>query len=610
LLNLLTRQVELVTYALSQSSPMYAEGIREHTQITIILSERTDMAVVAQQAVLDDVAGSSNTGATVGFLAMIRNSACSGLVGTCSASMTSVGMSGRRMLQREHTRELQASGSTLNVTVSREYDFARSGNVSVPVADLVADGGILVSESQMAGLTAFTTVVTYNPERSNPEDSSPVAIALSADALRFAMAQQLPALQLDITSAIVTPPVMPPSPVPPVPMPLPDHREPSDLKSLAVASPELAIFLAVLMCIAVIFIGLVLMYRHFIRPTKRRGTSPNSSRSAFPDAFGSGKSGSCTSNVGDIAPARTGALKLSMPGLPSLEYRHAGKHTRTSSPAALRPELSVPGKVLLNKEPDEKVEHGKMAQQTTSQVDELDLDETIQGTTPLANAKQEVTSSQKSKEVGAVVVEDFHPAAAAPEDDDDDDEYEYDDEGLSELWDVDGAAAAQLFGMAGVNRRVKGFAGKLAKMGNPAKAIKATNAAAAQQQFAHTATLENTEVLSETLPGCIQSVLEATISHGGEPDDDGQDAVHHPGTASDVTSGSSAADDLKAAADKRWADFQEKQHATKKLKRAAKVARMTLAVSMQPTPVQVLPNCPPALPATDSEERSRNEICE
>jgi len=173
---------------------------------TVMLNEQTAMVVdQGSYQLVNPSTGAPNTYIVQAFNKRVQEAACLGLVGTCVATLPSIG-------RRRHLQSSNAS-NTVDVAVTREYDFAAS-NTTVPVADLVQnEGGVGVMASQTTGLSATTTVNVLGDA-----GSSPLADAIGEQGLGMALASQMPTLVVDIVSGKTTPPAAPPTLPPPPPL--------------------------------------------------------------------------------------------------------------------------------------------------------------------------------------------------------------------------------------------------------------------------------------------------------------------------------------------------------------------------------------------------------
>jgi len=173
---------------------------------TVMLNEQTAMVVdQGSYQLVNPSTGAPNTYIVQAFNKRVQEAACLGLVGTCVATLPSIG-------RRRHLQSSNAS-NTVDVAVTREYDFAAS-NTTVAVADLVQnEGGMGVTASQTTGLSA-TTIVNVLGDAG----SSPLADAIGEQGLGMALASQMPTLVVDIVSGKTTPPAAPPTLPPPPPL--------------------------------------------------------------------------------------------------------------------------------------------------------------------------------------------------------------------------------------------------------------------------------------------------------------------------------------------------------------------------------------------------------
>ena len=176
---------------------------------TVTIMEQTAMAVAAGIFDLIGGAGEYNKYVVLAFIQKVEHAACQGMLGTCVAVLSN--SSGTR-------RRLQGSsggGDSVNISLTREYDFAGS-NSSVSVAALVREGGVAVASAETTRLSAQTTVSVVGDA-----GTSPLTNAVGRDGLGAALAMQLPTLRVTALSATSTPPTAPPSQPPDQPKPPP-----------------------------------------------------------------------------------------------------------------------------------------------------------------------------------------------------------------------------------------------------------------------------------------------------------------------------------------------------------------------------------------------------
>ena len=191
--------VEAQIVASGQSEAHLAsEGLADRAAtFTVIVTEQTAMTVAPGTFKLVRSDGVPNQYIVAAFAGIVQGAACKGLVGTCLVEFPDLGT--RRRLQTS----LEGSG-TVNITLTREYNFAASNLSSV--AALVQESGIAVSSAEMTSLSVTTTITVFGQPESNP-----LADAVGANGLATALAIQLPTIRVSAASATSTPPAHPPN---------------------------------------------------------------------------------------------------------------------------------------------------------------------------------------------------------------------------------------------------------------------------------------------------------------------------------------------------------------------------------------------------------------
>lgn len=146
------------------------------------------------------------------LLSSIEQAACSGISGTCTASL----ISWRR------ARRLQSTTTATLVVLSRVYEYIANSSATVSVGSLIGDAlatsGVSVTSSNVVSLSARSTVVVTGDGITPVEG---IAEALSSEALKSTLANKLPEVAGALVVAEpthVTPPLPPPLPsFPPLP---------------------------------------------------------------------------------------------------------------------------------------------------------------------------------------------------------------------------------------------------------------------------------------------------------------------------------------------------------------------------------------------------------
>ena len=243
---------------------------------TVMLNEQTAMVLDQGGYQLVGPSGAPNKYIVSAFNRRVQDAACSGIVGTCVATIPNIG-SRRRRLQTSANASLPTA--SVNVSLIREYDFAAS-NTSQPVADLVQnEGGVGVVAAETTALSATTTVTVLGEA-----GSSTLADAVGEEGLGMALGYQMPTLVVDIKSATTTPPEAPPNVPPPpsdpppmIPQPKAPPPSPMQQSSVSVALVAVGAACGVLSCCLVI--GLLYLWRQMkpsgakSQPRARRTTA-------------------------------------------------------------------------------------------------------------------------------------------------------------------------------------------------------------------------------------------------------------------------------------------------------------------------------------------------
>ena len=200
-----------IASAAAGASEASADSSAGASAYTVMLNEQTAMVVdPGRYQLVNPLTGATNEYLVLAFSQTLQNAACAGLVGTCVATLPGISSQRRRL-------QSGSGGGSVNVSLTREYDFAAS-NASAsgtPVADLVRQNGVGVVASQTTALSATTTVTVLGDVA-----TSPLAAAVGGDGLGTALALRMPTLAVDVASVAVTPPAAPPS-TPPLPPSVP-----------------------------------------------------------------------------------------------------------------------------------------------------------------------------------------------------------------------------------------------------------------------------------------------------------------------------------------------------------------------------------------------------
>jgi len=136
----------------------------------------------------------------------VRDGACRGMDGTCTASFAS-----SRRIRRLSTETTLEVERIYGYGSSRRKDVSLAANINRPVADIGASVGILTQTS----LEAETTVTKVG----NPESSEINNRLTDTSTFRGELGVWLPGITLDVSEPTLRAPPPPPSPPPPLPPP-------------------------------------------------------------------------------------------------------------------------------------------------------------------------------------------------------------------------------------------------------------------------------------------------------------------------------------------------------------------------------------------------------
>lgn len=215
---------------------------RAGSSVTLVIKDETRLTMDASAYALYDAQGNENRFIILGFEAAVGSAACEGLVGDCRATL----IRARRQLQAS------ASSSSEVVTVAREYDFTASANVSIEIADRVQTGGMPVTDAQTTSLSAVSTVTAPGTA-----DGSPLSQALSTNSFGAKLAQSLPNLRVEVVTTNIGPPALPPAPAPQDPLPMPPPPAPPGLPPSQPPPPSQTDFPVLVALLAVFCTGLI-----------------------------------------------------------------------------------------------------------------------------------------------------------------------------------------------------------------------------------------------------------------------------------------------------------------------------------------------------------------
>jgi len=218
------------------------------------------MAVSSGNYQLVDAQGNANPFIVAAFKSSIQTATCVGLAGTCIVVLP--GIERRRRLQS--ASDSNTNGAIVNVTLTREFDYAQS-NMSVSPSDLMQQAGIEVTAAQTTGLTAATTVTVLGDS-----GSTKMADAVGGQQLGASLAQKYPSLVLDITSVMVTPPTVPPGlppqlPLPPGTPPTPPIDPPAPESSTSTSDSGASVGVALLAVLCALLIVAIFLVRVWYR---------------------------------------------------------------------------------------------------------------------------------------------------------------------------------------------------------------------------------------------------------------------------------------------------------------------------------------------------------
>ena len=235
---------------------------------TVTLTEETAMAVSSGAFQLVDAQGNANPFIVAAFKESIQRASCVGLQGTCIVVLPA--LERRRRLQSSS----ETSGAIVNLTLTREFDYAQS-NMSVSASDLVQQAGMEVAAAQTTGLSAATTVTVLGDS-----GSSNMADAVGGQQLGASLAQKYPSLVLEITSVMVAPPTAPPDlppqlPLPPGAPPIPPGDPPAPASSSSGSNDDTHVGVALLAVLCALLLVAILLVRARIR--RRSGSKGQSS---------------------------------------------------------------------------------------------------------------------------------------------------------------------------------------------------------------------------------------------------------------------------------------------------------------------------------------------
>jgi len=191
-------------------SSSVASGVDPDSTITttVTVSETSELTVDTSSVSLDTYTQ------RLAFTNSIEVLSCSGMSGTCSASLLSwrrreLGSSSE--LRGTHGRAAQSGGAS--ISLAREYDYGASIASNQSAADLVGSS-FTVTASQTTALSASTEVVVVS-ENTN---SDALAASLDTSTLTSALSSRLPGVDLSVEAPqVFTPPKPPPPPPPSLP---------------------------------------------------------------------------------------------------------------------------------------------------------------------------------------------------------------------------------------------------------------------------------------------------------------------------------------------------------------------------------------------------------
>lgn len=301
----------------------------ENVDISIEIVEKSELTF--SQGSLD----LSNQTARSMFALDVEVQVCSGLSGTCQASILSF-----------TRRRGRALASSVTVEVERAYDYVASANVQSPALRLAGAGFNVTSSTQ----TALSTTVTVTKAGAAGSDSFDESFGTQGT-LSSSLSAQLPSITVQVSAPVViTPPLPPPSP-PPSPPALP----PLPLIGNGTATEELpaaaivGIVLAVLVLIAGSAAVLVMLYRKRRLVTKR--VVPVGAQDYVPAVTSTSGAGGATTEPQANAPAdaewrvpqAASGARLGEPGPEVEAVEEAARDAQASaSPPTEKPKVTKP----------------------------------------------------------------------------------------------------------------------------------------------------------------------------------------------------------------------------------------------------------------------------